>query len=100
MQNNYQYPFRYADEKTKRLVWNKGAAIPGFDPSQWRRDVCGHAMSYTEHGNTDSQFGWEIDHIYPREKGGPTTWDNLQPLYWRTNRHKSDKVQWSCPVGI
>ena len=100
MNSNYQYPFWYADENTKRLVWNKGSAIPGFSPDLWRRDVCGHAMSYQEHGNTNSQFGWEIDHIYPREKGGPTTLDNLQPLYWRTNRVKSDEVEWACPVGI
>lgn len=93
----YSYPFRNTDEKTKILVWQKGIPIPGFNPIVWRRDVCGHAMQYSEHGNTDSVYGWEIDHIYPREHGGQTTLQNLQPLYWQTNRSKSDKIYWTCP---
>lgn len=92
----YTYPFKNADERTKWVVWQKGRVIPGHDSNVWRWDVCGHVIRYGEHGNTNSQHGWEIDHIYPRERGGPTTLENLQPLYWATNRSKSDKIQWSC----
>jgi hypothetical protein len=94
----YSYPFKDADERTKSLVWQKGTMIPGFDTNVWRRDVCGHAIKYSEHGNTNSEYGWEIDHIIPRERGGPTVLSNLQPLYWETNRTKADNLQWSCPA--
>ena len=93
----YSYPFKDTDEQTKILVWKRGVVVPGYDPSIWRRDVCGHAIKYGEHGNTSSQYGWEIDHIVPREHGGQTVLNNLQPLYWKTNRGKSDKLCWSCP---
>ncbi|MGC2237088.1 MAG: HNH endonuclease signature motif containing protein [Pyrinomonadaceae bacterium] len=53
-------------------------------------------MRYTDHGNTNSEFGWEIDHIYPEARGGKTVLGNLQPLYWKTNRQKSDTYPWSC----
>ncbi len=65
IQNNYRYPFNLADEMTKQIVWRKGTPIPGYDADIWRRDVCGHAMKYSEHGNTNSEYGWEIDHIRP-----------------------------------
>jgi len=32
----------------------------------------------------------EIDHIKPVAKGGGDELENLQPLYWKTNRAKSD----------
>ena len=34
----------------------------------------------------------EIDHIIPVPKGGQTVEDNLQTLYWKCNRAKSDKM--------
>lgn len=95
----YRYPFRNADEQLKRAVWNKGTPIPGYDPSVWRRDVCNHAMRYADHGSTVSDYGWEIDHIYPAAKGGGDEFSNLQPLYWANNRHKGDNYPWSCPLA-
>lgn len=35
----------------------------------------------------------EVDHIIPVSKGGRTTMDNLQTLYWDCNRGKSNKNQ-------
>lgn len=93
---SYQYPFRDADDPTKLQVWQKGRTIPGFDAGVWRHDTCGAVMRYNEHGNTNSEYGWEIDHIRPQAKGGQTTWDNLQPLNWKNNRAKSDTYPWSC----
>jgi 5-methylcytosine-specific restriction endonuclease McrA len=92
----YVYPFTDADEETKKAVWNKGQPIPGYNSAEWRRDVCGHAIRYSDHANTNSEYGWEIDHIFPRAKGGRTTLDNLQPLFWQTNRRKGDNYPWSC----
>lgn len=34
----------------------------------------------------------EIDHIIPVSKGGLTEFSNLQTLFWRCNRKKSDNL--------
>jgi len=96
----YTYPFKTTDEGTKKAVWGKGRPInkkgTQYDPNVWRRDICGRAMKYSDHGDTSSEYGWEIDHIKPRTSGGETTLDNLQPLYWENNRRKGDIYPWSC----
>ena len=38
--------------------------------------------------NAYSTFGWEIDHVYPKELGGDDHFINLRPMNWRNNRSK------------
>jgi hypothetical protein len=83
-------------EDTKIAVWNKGKAIMGRSPDIWRYDKCGNAMKYSEHGNRDSENGWEIDHINPVTNRGGDNIDNLQPLNWKNNLDKADKLNWIC----
>ena len=83
-------------EQEKRAVWQKGSIIEGYDSSLWRRDTCGHAMKYTEHGNRNSDYGWEIDHIKAVANGGDDNINNLQPLYWGNNSSKGDRLNWRC----
>ncbi|MEJ2121766.1 MAG: HNH endonuclease signature motif containing protein [Alphaproteobacteria bacterium] len=92
----YQYPSYNGDEILKRAVWAKGRAIPNYDPDLWRHDACGHPMRYSDHGNTTSKFGWEIDHVLPLARGGTDELDNLQPLFWENNRRKGDTYPWYC----
>lgn len=92
----YIYPFKDADEATKVIVWTKGTEIPDRDPNVWRLDICGNVMKYSEHGNTNSRNGWEIDHKKPLAKGGPDRIDNLQPLQWKNNRDKGNTYPWNC----
>lgn len=92
----YVYPFSAASEGLKFKVWNKGRPIPNLDPGIWRWDMCGKLMRYSEHGDVGSSFGWEIDHIFPRSKGGTDEVDNLQPLNWQTNRRKGDTYPYHC----
>ncbi len=58
-------------------------------------DVNGRLMLWDEYRNRNSEYGWEIDHILPREKGGETSIENLQPLNWRTNDEKSIFFPWT-----
>ena len=92
----YSYPFKEATAQTKFAVWKKGAAIPDYDQNVWRRDLCGHAIKYSEHGD-ETNSGWEIDHKKPTAKGGGHGLSNLQPLWWKHNRQKSDTYPWQCP---
>ena len=93
----YIYPFKDADEQLKLIIWKKGKPIPGFEENVWRWDKCGHIMKYFDHGNTESEYGWEIDHIYPSEGDNIS---NLQPLNWQNNRDKGESVDWNCPQQI
>lgn len=84
------------DPQVKQQVWNKGVPIAGYDINIWRRDKCGQTIQFSEHGNRDSIYGWEVDHINPVNNGGMDNLDNLQPLYWDNNAKKSDKLNWFC----
>lgn len=78
-------------------VWEKGKPIEDYDKNVWRYDKCGLAMKWSEHGNRDSAFGWEIDHINPVSNGGSDSNSNLQPLNWKNNASKGDSLNWKCP---
>lgn len=79
-------------------VWAKGLPINGYSPAIIRRDICGKMMFKSEYGNTNSPFGWEIDHIFPKSKGGSDLIHNLQPLQWQHNRTKGDTYPWYCSL--
>ncbi len=84
------------DATTIQKVWNKGRIILGYDPQIYRHDTCGKVMRRSDYGDTDSSMGWEIDHIFPKSKGGTDHINNLQPLQWENNRKKGDTFPWSC----
>lgn len=71
-------------------VWEKGKEIRGKDTDAWRRDAEGNKIRKGSYG-TQGEFGWEIDHKKPVEKGGSDDLRNLRPLHWEENRKKSDK---------
>jgi hypothetical protein len=81
----------------KLAVWQKGTIDPKVDSSgrMYRQDACGKLICFLKHGQEVSE-GWEIDHIEPLSKGGSDHINNLQPLFWETNREKADTFPWSC----
>jgi len=84
-------------EAQKNDVWKKGTIISGESADVWRKDKCGKKMKRSEHGNRDSDYGWEIDHINPVSNGGGDDISNLQPLQWENNSDKGDSLSWTCP---
>lgn len=80
-----------------QAVWERGKTIPGRDPDIHRRDVCSAMIKRAEHGNRDSDLGWEVDHINPN---GSDDLSNLRPLQWENNAAKGDNLDgyWTCAV--
>ncbi len=92
----YQYPYRQAGVPLVQQVWEKATIVSGYDPNIWRKDTCGAWINRDSHGS-ETQYGWEIDHIKPKAHGGSEDLANLQPLQWENNRHKADDwPHWTC----
>ncbi len=94
----YVYPFKDAKEELKLAVWSLGRPIPGYVSTAMRYDCEGNIILFSQHGNCDSEYGWEIDHKHPKSKGGSDELWNLQPLHWRNNRRKGNKVIIPPPI--
>lgn len=77
-------------------VWEKGRIMPDQNKDIYRWDRCGQVMQRSEHGNRNHNYGWEIDHINPVSSGGGDEIGNLQPLNWKNNAAKGDKLNWQC----
>ena len=76
------------DENTIQLVWEKGIIEENYDPNIVRKDACGAWILRNAHGNRNSKFGWEIDHVYPVSLGGDNEEKNLRPMQWENNLSK------------
>lgn len=78
--------------KQSNAIWNKGAKIPGKNLKEYRRDVYGTVIQRFKYGKRITG-GWEKDHTLPPSRGGTNHVDNLTPLYWVTNVHKSNSLK-------
>lgn len=77
------------DKELIDYLWNKARKVEGLNPDLFRKDVCGALIMRDKYGKQNS-FGWEIDHIFPQERGGGDEWINLRALHYLNNRSKAD----------
>ena len=68
-------------DRQKLIAWQKAVVVPGYDAGEIRKDSCGAWIKWADYGNTNSQWGWEIDHIYPVARGGTDMPGNLQAFH-------------------
>ena len=77
-------------EETIEKVWKKGIIVEGFNSSEVRKDYAGAFILKSHYNNRYSDYGWEIDHVFPISKGGDDNILNLRPMQWENNLKKSD----------
>lgn len=77
-------------KKKVEEVWEKARPVKGKNPDAWRKDAMGNMIRNASYG-THGEYGWDIDHKYPKSKGGSDADKNLQPLHWEANIKKGDK---------
>lgn len=76
---------------TPAQVWTKAHyQDPENERQGFRKDDMGNWIHRDHYGKRDSDYGWEIDHIYPSSLGGHDGLSNVRPLHWRANCAKSD----------
>ncbi len=71
-------------------IWNKGVVLDGYDSEKYRLDACGAIMQFDLYGDTNSIYGWNVDHILAIAKGGTDELSNLRPMQHQNNTAKSD----------
>lgn len=78
------------EETTINYVWQKGLVVEGYNPDLYRQDYSGAWIARNAYADRESILGWEIDHVYPKSKGGTDDAVNLRPINWRNNISKGD----------
>ena len=81
-----------AMDELARSVWEAHYGV-----ATRAQDGCGAWMDKAAHGQ-QGNYGWEVDHIIPRSRGGPNAMSNLRPLHWQNNDAKGDSLDgnWYC----
>jgi hypothetical protein len=79
-----------AIETKKLAVWSKGKPIfqngTQYDPAVWRHDDHGNVIRFSDYGDRNSKYGWEMDHYpLPSALGGGDDLPNLRPLHCTAN---------------
>lgn len=84
-------------EDLKRAAWGRTAPVAGqMNSWEFRKDILGNMVRYSDFGNRHSPFGWELDFIVSQALGGSSNPENLQALHWKANAARADAV----PAGL
>lgn len=78
------------DSEELGQIWQKAAPAPkSWSPSEWRMDAFHALIRRSEYGKR-TEYGWEVDHITPRSKGGGDGVGNLRPMHWMNSTARQD----------
>ncbi|MCC6373004.1 MAG: HNH endonuclease [Bacteroidia bacterium] len=72
-----------------RYVFEKAALAPNMDEKKYRKDLAGAIIAFEDYSK-ESNFGWEVDYIYPESKGGSADSLNLRPMHWKNKKEKGN----------
>lgn len=86
-------------EELIEAVWQKGQVIPNNNPNEFRQDYASAWIRREDYGK-NTIYGWVIDHIRPRSKGGTDGIENLVPLQYQNScRRKGHYPRWQTAVS-
>lgn len=71
-------------------VWEKAKIVPNNDPAIYRQDYAGAWIRRDHYGLTNSEYGWQVDHLLPLCMDGTYDIVNMYPLQWQNNKRKGD----------
>ena len=71
-------------------IWQTARRVEEMDANMVRKDPCGAWIVRDKYGCPENEYGWEIDHIYPRSLGGDDNPQNLRAMHCANARSKSD----------
>lgn len=74
------------NRETAMRLWNKT-----FGKETSAHDFTGRKIVKGAYNDRNSEFAWNVDHIYPQSKGGATNDSNLIVCHVLTNDEKADK---------
>ena len=74
-----------ATKKQIEGAWDKASKVRSKNPDAWRKDPYGNLIRKGSY-RTIGEFGWEVDHIKPKSKGGSDNTKNLQAVNAKKNR--------------
>ena len=63
-----------------------------FGDLEFAEDFSGRMMERSEYGNPESPFGWNLDHVCPKSRGGINRPNNLIPTNCHTNQEKGSRT--------
>lgn len=78
--------FMELNRETAMRLWSKA-----FGKSATVYDYTGRKIVKGAYNDRNSEFAWNVDHIYPQSKGGATNDSNLIVCHILTNDEKADK---------
>lgn len=83
---NNMADFMELNRETAMRLWNKS-----FGKSISAHDYSGRKIVKSAYNDRNSEFAWNVDHIFPQCKGGKTNDSNLIVCHILTNDEKADK---------
>jgi len=89
----YDFEVTYRNEQNVTQKDSRRAFSRSFRYRKWEEQngICPLTQKVIPQTEIDNGSLWQLDHITPHSKGGPTTYENCQLVCAEANRKKSDK---------